>query len=133
MISYVDKIFAIPLNSIETSLLIFGLTAYILLFSSIIIYRFVSDDEFGRQQYSFPHKVTTGTYIVSLFIFYGVMMIVVGIICGLVIYLCNIVSKTVAGYFFICFLIAGLANSVFSIFIGILVHQKYIVIIVHNW
>ena len=66
MISYVDKIFAIPLNSIETSLLIFGLTAYILLFSSIIIYRFVSDDEFGRRNILFLNNVTTGTYIVSI-------------------------------------------------------------------
>lgn len=132
MISYYDKMFALPLNFIEIKLLVLGLTSYVILFSSIIIYRFVSDDEFGRRNILFLNNVTTGNYIISLYIFYLIMMIIVGTICGLVIYLCNIVTKTIAGYIFICFLIAGLANGVFSIFIGILIHQKYISIVIHN-
>ena len=124
--------FALPLNFIEIKLLVLGLTSYVILFSSIIIYRFVSDDEFGRRNILFLNNVTTGNYIISLYIFYLIMMIIVGTICGIVIYLCNIVTKTIAGYIFICFLIAGLANGVFSIFIGILIHQKYISIVIHN-
>lgn len=126
MIESTDKVFIIPLTSIEISLLILGLTAYILLFSSIIIYRFVSDDEFGRRNILFLNNVTTGTYITSLYLFYAIMMLIVGAICGFVIYFCNIVSRTVTVYLFLCFLVAGLANGMFSIFIGILIHQKYI-------
>ena len=117
--------YSIPLADTTVSFITPCLTLFMLLFSAIMIYRFVSDDESGRRSILYLNNVTTGSYYLSLLIFYSVMMVIIGLICGIAVYFCNIVSNTLLLYMFGYFILAGLAVTSFSLFIGILVNQKY--------
>ena len=120
-----DRMYSIPLAETTVSFIIPCLTIFMLLFSAIMIYRFVSDDESGRRSILYLNNVTTGSYYLSLLIFYSLMMIIVGLICAIAVYFCNIISKTLLLYVFGYFILAGLMTASFSLFVGILVHQKY--------
>ena len=123
-LSGTDRMYSIPLAETTVSFITPCLTLFMLLFSAITIYRFVSDDESGRRSILYLNNVTTGSYYLSLLIFYSCMMVIAGLICGTAVYFCNIISNTLLLYMFGYFVLAGLLTASFSLFIGILVNQK---------
>lgn len=119
-----DRMYSIPVAEMTVTFLVPCLALFMLIFSAIIIYRFVSDDESGRRSILYLNNVSTGTYYLSLLLFYSMMMIVVGLVCGVVVYFCNVVSTSVLSHMFGYFILSGIATAGFSLLIGIIVNQK---------
>ena len=102
------------------------LTFYPLIFTVIIIFRMVSDNESGRRGMLYLHNVSTGLYACSLFLYSLLLMMGVSLLCIFVGLAGNVIPSSQIFNFISCFIVGGVLSATFSIFIGMLIHIKYI-------
>lgn len=119
------KVYNTSRLEIATTLIHFCLSLYPLVFTVIIIYRMISDDDSGRRSMLYLHNVSTGVYASSIFIFSLGLMIAVSIICMVVLFGSNTIPKNFIGSVIFCYIVSAISCAVFSIFIAMLIHKKY--------
>lgn len=101
------------------------LSIYPLLFTVIIIFRMLSDNDSGRRAMLYLHNVSTGVYATSLFVYALLLMLGVVFICIVIFLGINIIPKHLIGTTILCFIVAAILCTTFSIFIGMVIHTKY--------
>ena len=105
------------------------MSIYPLIYTVIIIYRLLSDDEAGRRSMLYLHNVSTGLYGTSIFIYSIILMICVSIICCLILLGSDTVAKSLYFYVIIGYLVSGISCATFSICISMIIHVKYFFIL----
>ena len=100
------------------------MSIYPLIYTVIIIYRLLSDDEAGRRSMLYLHNVSTGLYGTSIFIYSIILMICVSIICCLILLGSNTVPSSLYIYVIIGYLVSGISCATYSICLSMIVHVK---------
>ena len=118
-----SKVFKNTGSSLVAGIIVTGLSLYMIVFTILIVYRVVNDDATGCRGLLYLHNVNTGIYATSLYLFFSLLMIGVGVICVAVIFALNIVTPSKLGSIALSFLVAALQNAMCSLFIAILVNQ----------
>ena len=103
------------------------LTFYPLIFTVILIFRMLSDNDSGRRAMLYLHNVSTGLYGCSLFLYSILLMTGVSVLCIFVGFAGNVIPSSQIFNFISCFIVGGISSATFSIFIGMLIHVKYII------
>ena len=110
--------------SLLTSFVHFSLSIYPLLFTVIIIYRILSDNDSGRRAMLYLHNISTGIYATSILLFWTFLMVVVVALCLVILVGSNVIASHLIFTAIICFIIAALSCATFSIFVGMVIHAK---------
>ena len=118
-----SKVFTNQGSSLVASIVVTGLSLYMIVFTILIVYRVVNDDVTGCRGLLYLNNVNTGLYAASLYLFFSLLMIGVGVICVGVIFALNIVTPSKLGSIALSFLVSALQNAMCSLFVAILVNQ----------
>ena len=124
-----SKVFTTEGSSMVASIIVTGLTLYMIVFTILVVYRVVNDDVTGCRGLLYLNNVNTGIYATSLYLFFTLLMIGVGAICVVVIFALNIVTPSKLGSIALSFLVAALQNAMCALFVAILVNQTCVLLL----
>lgn len=122
-LSISSKVFTNTGSSMVSGIIVTGLSLYMIMFTILVVYRVVNDDSTGCRGLLYLHNVNTGIYATSLYLFFSLLMIGVGLISVIVIFALNMVTASKLAAIALSFLIAAIQNAMCSLFIAILVNQ----------
>lgn len=102
----------------------YAMGVYPLIYTVILIYRLLSDDETGRRLMLYLHNVSTGYYGTSIFIYSIILMFCVSVLCCAILLGSKTVSASLNLYVILGYLIGGISCATFSICISMIFHVK---------
>lgn len=109
---------------ITSTIIVTGLSVYMIVFTVIIVYRVIQDDASGCRSLLYLNNVTTGVYSLALFVFFTLLMVGVSVICLLVIFITNIVSTSKLLSIALSLLVGSLETALCTLFLAILINSR---------
>ena len=110
--------------SLLTSFVHFAVSIYPLLYTVIIAYRMLSDNDSGRRAMLYLHNITTGIYATSILVFGFLLMLVVAALCLLILIGSNVIASHLIFTTILCFIISALSCATFTVFVAMVIHAK---------
>ena len=114
------------MQGIVSTIIVTGLSVYMIVFTVIIVYRVIQDDASGCRSLLYLNNVTTGVYTLALFVFSTLLMVGVSVICLLIIFITNIVSTSKLLSIALSLLIGSLETALCTLFLAILINSRWV-------
>lgn len=114
------------MRGIVSTIIVTGLSVYMIVFTVIIVYRVIQDDASGCRSLLYLNNVTTGVYTLALFVFSTLLMVGVSVICLLIIFITNIVSTSKLFSIALSLLIGSLETALCTLFLAILINSRWV-------